>query len=1400
MRLLTLVIFLAFIVQSAFASASPNSNRVDGIKGEKTSFTRNSSLPKWVQPLADIPVTQRKDPVIIRLNETQAIVGEESATLVNRVIQVNDQAALGGIGQFGISYYPAYQKMNLHRVAILRGTQILDRTSIVNTRLLQREMGMESSMYGGATTVQLLLEDVRVGDSLWITYTTVGENPVFGKRWASDFSWDGTAPIELRRLIVLHPKQRPILWKQIGDFRQDIITPQIDEVGNLRRLRFEGKSIDAMESEPSIPKDYFPARMLQFSEYNNWSEVETWASKLFPKVNNGIELKKLVQTFSKETTPMAKASAALHWVQNEVRYFSVSIGENSHRPQSPETVLKRRYGDCKDKSYLLISLLEELGIEAHPVLLSAQAPRLPLKIMASPIWFDHVIVQIKMDGKLFYVDPTRIGQSSPIEKMAAAFPSASVLVVGASPAATGLITLPERSLTEPQYEHVENITVPSFEGSATLQTRQIFRGDYADWARVRFPMMQAAEMKKEMLALYEKMYSGVTLVGAPTFEDHPEQNRFEVIANYTLPKAVTQKDGRYWIEYDSQVLQNTLGIPDKVVREYPFELPRDKYRGRYRLNITWPNDLRANDSPAAKLIDTPFYKMQEEYLYRGNLFNYLMDFQIKVRTVSAKDLPELQTKAKRLTEFVSGKFNVSDVAKVSPEALNFSFRDLDTLRDATDLIEVGTKIKDMKDEDADPNKICDMLILAGKLVQSTGKSAKQVGVDFESAPPVLHAKPGGKLCLARSLFARGEFAKSVVLFEGEAPLKDDDALVRDLAWARFYAGDSAGSLREMTRYRAARDKLEQGTTGFDIANQIALYQRIEKAIPVDLMNFASEIQDGPWPRPLLAMQVGLLSEEALLKIAEKLPADASELALNDAWFYIAQMRLAKKDIRGAKAALRWFKVNGIRSSDLTLLAGLELRRLEVSDANYEAALSALANKDNALAIEKLRLSANAGIANAQYELGLAYYHGEHIKQDYAQALSWFEKAAEQEVPGAVNMVGVMYSSGKGVPEDDEVATSWYKKGAQLGDFNSLENLGTRYKIGQSVPQDHQLAFFYIRQSAELGHASAQAELARIYRNGKGTKQNYFLALLWSSRASAQGDADGQLELGYLYDMGYGITKNAEVANKYYRLAAEQGKSQAQYNLAYNLEKGIGVAKDLKISTEWYEKAAKQGHVNAQRAIGLAFLNGRGVRSDLSMARTWFEAAAKSGDAEAQDYVGDLYHSVPVDLGKAAMYYRKAAENGNKYSQSSLAAMLRYGRGVEKNLVEAAMWYQKAVDQNSADAKNELGDMYETGEGVVQDYGRAIDLYKQAAIEGNEMGFVSLAALYDIGRGVPKNPVLAYVYYQLAVKIAPKFVARRDEAAKKIGKAEIKLGDTIAENWKPGMDLPTEKDLSHVQEK
>ena len=88
--------------------------------------------------------------------------------------------------------------------------------------------------------------------------------------------------------------------------------------------------------------------------------------------------------------------------------------------------------------------------------------------------------------------------------------------------------------------------------------------------------------------------------------------------------------------------------------------------------------------------------------------------------------------------------------------------------------------------------------------------------------------------------------------------------------------------------------------------------------------------------------------------------------------------------------------------------------------------------DKEKGIALIRRSAEQGYADAQFNLGLAYYRGEGVSQDYTQAVSWYRKAAEQGVAAAQYNLGVCYYKGEGVSQDYVQAVSWWCKAAEQG--------------------------------------------------------------------------------------------------------------------------------------------------------------------------------------------------------------------------------------------------------------------------------------------------------------------------------------------------------------------------------
>jgi hypothetical protein len=133
-----------------------------------------------------------------------------------------------------------------------------------------------------------------------------------------------------------------------------------------------------------------------------------------------------------------------------------------------------------------------------------------------------------------------------------------------------------------------------------------------------------------------------------------------------------------------------------------------------------------------------------------------------------------------------------------------------------------------------------------------------------------------------------------------------------------------------------------------------------------------------------------------------------------------------------------------------------------------------------------------------------YLEGLGVPQDYAQAISWYRKAAAQGDAHAQFNLGLMYDHGRGVPQDYAQAASWFSKAADQGDANAQFNLGLMYDHGRGVPQDYAQAISWYRKAADQGDADAQNNLGLMYYNGKGVPQDSIVAYALCN-LSATGD-------------------------------------------------------------------------------------------------------------------------------------------------------------------------------------------------------------------------------------------------------------------------------------------------------
>ena len=119
-------------------------------------------------------------------------------------------------------------------------------------------------------------------------------------------------------------------------------------------------------------------------------------------------------------------------------------------------------------------------------------------------------------------------------------------------------------------------------------------------------------------------------------------------------------------------------------------------------------------------------------------------------------------------------------------------------------------------------------------------------------------------------------------------------------------------------------------------------------------------------------------------------------------------------------------------------------------------------------IEKLTINAFAGDLEAQFELAQRYAVGNEVRQNNAEAVKWYRKAAEQDYADAQFELARCYDTGCGVRKNDVEAAKWYRK------------------------------------AAEQGHGEAQVAFASCCEMGKGVKADLAEALKWLSLAEDSG--------------------------------------------------------------------------------------------------------------------------------------------------------------------------------------------------------------------------------------------------------------------------------------------------------
>lgn len=214
-------------------------------------------------------------------------------------------------------------------------------------------------------------------------------------------------PTDLARYQYSFPQSLNVQFKSYATDIKPVITKSNDRVNYLITLK---KAKGIPNEDYSLPEEDILGAM-SFSTISDWGEIARWFKESVQKaiVDDADISVKSLELVAPFKTPKEKLKAILEFVSDNFKYVAISPGDHGVSLHETKDVFKRQYGDAKDLTILIKQMLGIAGIDANICLFSGEFNGDPQHKLPNPNVFDHLILQVNLDGKWVYVDPQAKG-------------------------------------------------------------------------------------------------------------------------------------------------------------------------------------------------------------------------------------------------------------------------------------------------------------------------------------------------------------------------------------------------------------------------------------------------------------------------------------------------------------------------------------------------------------------------------------------------------------------------------------------------------------------------------------------------------------------------------------------------------------------------------------------------------------------------------------------------------------------------------------------------------------------------------------------------------------------------------------------------------------------------------
>ena len=467
---------------------------------------------------SSIPETEIEDGFFYMLVDKQFDIRTKQQYF-HYAYKVISESGIQNYSELTLNYNPAYETVELNSLRIYRDGKYIDYKSKISIKDLQREDRLESHIYDEEHTLYIILEKIQINDIIEFSYTKRGTNPIYDNFFSESFRYR----MNYKLLDYYIKIRKPATYQLTVKNNLSSVKYEVKKKGDEEEYIWKLDNIErSKEEEENIPYWVNTDESIDVVSSQNWEEIRNWGKKIF-SVNRMLDpsIREWCKKIKEENTkPSEKIIKLLRFVQTNIRYLGIEVGENSHKPHTPSEILKQGYGDCKDKTILLITLLNEIGIpNGYPALVSTDYKAHTSDYLPSPFLFNHAIVFLEYENKNYWLDPTITNQRGDLQHNYSE-PYGKALILNGNKNTLDTVIVQNES----GIEVIEDFDVKDLDSSAFLKVTTIYKGIEADNFRYTLQNNSRNQIQDDYIDFYKKSYSKIDTLQRVTFDDDSVTN------------------------------------------------------------------------------------------------------------------------------------------------------------------------------------------------------------------------------------------------------------------------------------------------------------------------------------------------------------------------------------------------------------------------------------------------------------------------------------------------------------------------------------------------------------------------------------------------------------------------------------------------------------------------------------------------------------------------------------------------------------------------------------------------------------------------------------------------------------------------------------------------------------